>query len=356
MARHRKIDVGMWGDGKFRSLSSPAPNAQTLWVYLLTGPHTTAAPGLFSAGEASLSEAIGWSLRSFRRCFSELVEREMVRSDWSSRVVWIPRAVNYNPPESANVVRAWRKAIVEIPECELRDEAEASLREASLYPEVFDEPIRVDKRGRTRVGDASAAPRSPEPSPMASPKDAAEPSGNRATEATGNRTAEPSGILGELFPGAFPEGCRGGIGESGAGTGAGTGEREKADGPARAGRPFPSPRQLIEAWNANRGDLPEARALPPGREKAARARLKAEPDLERWATAVRRLASLPHIVGQSWVTVDFLLRPDSLTRVEEGKYDRPFRAGNGAHITPPSFRNEGETGASKLDGIPVEEV
>jgi hypothetical protein len=41
--------------------------------------------------------------------------------------------------------------------------------------------------------------------------------------------------------------------------------------------------------------------------------------------AVRHLAALPHLAGQAWVTLDFLLKPDSLTRIEEGRYDRPFR-------------------------------
>ncbi len=321
MARHRKIDVGMWGDGKFRSLSKPRPNAQTLWIYLLTGPHTTAAPGLFSEGEAGLAEAIGWSLRAFRSAFFELEKREMVRADWSSRVVWIPRAVNYNPPESPNVVKAWRKAIAEIPECELRDEAIRTLRESCLYPDVFDEPLWVDGRGRTRVGTPKPLPASPKPSPNPSPMPSPKASGSDDTEPSGNDARKPSGFPGSLFPGSLPEGFE----ESGAGTGTGT-EREGSGSSASPGARAPSPRQLLEGWNANRGALPEAKALPPGREKAARARLKTVPDLERWAAAVRRLAALPHLLGQSWVTLDFLLRPDSLTKVEEGRYDRPFRS------------------------------
>ena len=44
----------MWGDKSFRELSAPQPCGQALWIYLLTGPHTTPLPGLFMAGEAGL--------------------------------------------------------------------------------------------------------------------------------------------------------------------------------------------------------------------------------------------------------------------------------------------------------------
>lgn len=160
MARHRKIDVKMWGDERFVALSRPKPNAQMLWVFLLTGPQTTAAPGLFSAGEAALAEALDWPLPAFRKCFQEIAAREMAKADWRARVVWIPKAVLYNPAENQNTVKAWRKAIAEIPECALRDEAEVALKAASGFPEVFELGIEEDERGRLRFGSAKP-PRNP---------------------------------------------------------------------------------------------------------------------------------------------------------------------------------------------------
>src|SRR4051812_43704971 len=41
----------------YMSLSKPQPNGQTLWVYLLTGAHPTAVPGLSTVGAAALAEA-----------------------------------------------------------------------------------------------------------------------------------------------------------------------------------------------------------------------------------------------------------------------------------------------------------
>ncbi len=130
MSRHRKIDVRMWGDSKFRALSRSKPNAQTLWIYLLTGPHTTSIPGLFSAGEAGLAEAIGWPLSGFRAAFAEIESQGMARADWDARVVWIRRAVVYNFPESPNVVKSWRPYLDEIAECPLKAEACDVLRAA----------------------------------------------------------------------------------------------------------------------------------------------------------------------------------------------------------------------------------
>jgi hypothetical protein len=126
--RYRKISVRIWGDEKFRRLSKPKPNAQSLWFYLLTGPHTSALPGVFVSGEASLAEALGWSVKDFRRCFSELVAAGMAKAEWSHRVVWLPKAVNHNAPESPNVVKSWRVALDEVPECHLKYEAASALK------------------------------------------------------------------------------------------------------------------------------------------------------------------------------------------------------------------------------------
>lgn len=128
MSRYGKIDKKIWGDAKFRALSRPQPNAQTLWIYLLTGPHTTSIPGIFVAGEAGLAEAIGWPLRGFRKAFEEILALQMLEVDLSSRVIWIPKAVTYNPPESPNVVKSWRPYWEEIPECDLKLKAFQSLK------------------------------------------------------------------------------------------------------------------------------------------------------------------------------------------------------------------------------------
>ena len=109
------------------------PNAQTLMIYLLCGPHTSVLPGLFVSGQAALAEALEWPVAEFRRCFAELADAGIAKADWSARVVWLPKAARHNPPDNPNVVKSWQKALDIIPECELKREAACAL-EAFLQP------------------------------------------------------------------------------------------------------------------------------------------------------------------------------------------------------------------------------
>lgn len=152
--RYRKISTRMWADARFLSLSVPPPNGQSLWLYLLTGPHTNNIPGLFVAGEAMLAEALGWDVEGFREAFSELsVEvvahdlteaqtiasrrgsadghsEPMVKVDWNHRVVFLPASIKHNEPASPNVVKGWRVAWSEVPDCPLKLQAWESLHDS----------------------------------------------------------------------------------------------------------------------------------------------------------------------------------------------------------------------------------
>ena len=110
--------------------------------------------------------------------------------------------------------------------------------------------------------------------------------------------------------------------------GEGEGEGEgKEEGESSAPARRPSPKTLLETWNRDRGPLPEAKGLSGPRERHARTRLGETPDLERWAAAVRRISRSPFCLGSNdrgWrATFDWLLQPDTLLKVEEGKYDPP---------------------------------
>ena len=140
----------MYGDDKFRRLSAPQPNAQTLWVYLLTGPHTTCIPGLFQAGPASLAESLGWPLKALNRFLQEILDQHMMKVDRATRLVWIPKACEHNVPENPNVVKHWRATWHDLPECTLKDEVEAALKAftkglgesfAKAFGEVLGKPL-----------------------------------------------------------------------------------------------------------------------------------------------------------------------------------------------------------------------
>jgi hypothetical protein len=141
----------MWGDEKFSSLSRPKPNGQSLWQYLLTGPHTTALPCAFMSGEASLAEALDWPIAGFRKAFQELFTKGMVQYDWKARLVFIPNALRHNPPENPNVVIGWKSAFDELPDCPLKklvySAIQAYLRtlvQVKGFSEAFLKPFHED--------------------------------------------------------------------------------------------------------------------------------------------------------------------------------------------------------------------
>lgn len=146
MSRYRKIEVRTWSDEKFRELSPIPPSGQGLWFFLLTGPHTTAIPGLFRAGRAAMAEELNWDQKDFDKAFQEVSWQGMAKADFKAKLVWLPKAIQHNKPESPNVVRGWRVELDLLPECDLKREAIAGIREAlegagPSYVEAFDEVL-----------------------------------------------------------------------------------------------------------------------------------------------------------------------------------------------------------------------
>lgn len=126
---YRKVYVRIWSDERFLRLSPLPPSGQSLWLYLLTGPHTTSLPGLFQIGEASLAESLGWSTEALREAFAEALREGLAKASPKARLIWLPNALRYNEPASPNVVRSWRHNLALLPPCDVRDEAVTALRD-----------------------------------------------------------------------------------------------------------------------------------------------------------------------------------------------------------------------------------
>jgi hypothetical protein len=124
---YSRVTRRMWLSKDFRSLSAPKPNAQTLWLRLLTGPELGQIPGLFRMTQAGLAEALGWPLFAFQRCLKEITDKGMATHDKASSLMWVPKAIHHNAPDNSNVVLGWRQAWKELPDCGLRDEASVYL-------------------------------------------------------------------------------------------------------------------------------------------------------------------------------------------------------------------------------------
>lgn len=169
VARYRKVLVTTWDDPAFRALSAIAPCGQGLLLYLKTGPHTGAIPGLSRVGRAALAEELGWELEAFEEAFEEAFQQGLAKADWKARVMWLPGELQHNRPESPNVVKAWASAAALIPDCDLKREALAATREAlSAMGDAF-----------AKAWDEASAEPSPKPSAKPSPKASPKPRANQ---------------------------------------------------------------------------------------------------------------------------------------------------------------------------------
>jgi hypothetical protein len=149
--RYRKVEVSTYSDEKFLQLTPVKPSGQSLWFYLLTGKHTTAIPGLSGLGLLTLAEQLRWPLPMLKKHWLEIERLGMGKADWDAPCIWLPKAHLYNEPESPNVVRAWMKALKEIPACRLRDEAVSALKaytegRGEAFAEAFEEPFPQPSR------------------------------------------------------------------------------------------------------------------------------------------------------------------------------------------------------------------
>lgn len=195
MARYKKIHCKMYGDEKFRQLSRPQPNAQTLWVYLLTGPETTSIPGLIVSGESAMAESLAWPVPAFRKVLKELTDQTMVITDWSAKVVFVPNAIAYNEPESPNVIKSWRKAFDEVPDSALKQQALARVASFTegmgkgfqeAFRKAFDKPYRKAIGSPPLISSSSSSSIPPNPH-----------GGNGGAEVGGISASDPVGTSGD---------------------------------------------------------------------------------------------------------------------------------------------------------------
>lgn len=111
----RQLSVLIWNDDKFPLLSD---DAQIVFFHLLTTPHTTAF-GLFKGGVATLAEEKRWDIERYRKALKVLLEQKMVRYDKAALLLYIPRALKYNPP-TASALKLWSEVFVGLPSSPLK--------------------------------------------------------------------------------------------------------------------------------------------------------------------------------------------------------------------------------------------
>jgi hypothetical protein len=186
--RFRKVYVRVWRDEKFRALTKVAPSGQALFLHLLTSPRSCSAPGLIEGTENGMAADLKWTGRAFRKAFGELSRAGMALADWPAGLVWLPKAIEYNEPESPNVIRSWGKALAELPECGLKTQA---LEQYGLHVLTMGEGFRKAFRQTFPEALAKVSPNQDQdqeqeqespPSPPRKPRSPSTPSGARASE------------------------------------------------------------------------------------------------------------------------------------------------------------------------------
>lgn len=120
---YRKVSVCAWSDLKVRNLSALKPSGQAMFLMLLVGPQTTNIPGVQPVGRMAFAEILGWELEDFDEAFGEALDEGLVEADWKARLVFVPKAIKHNLPQSPNVVKSWAFTWSLVPECELKNKA-----------------------------------------------------------------------------------------------------------------------------------------------------------------------------------------------------------------------------------------
>jgi hypothetical protein len=111
-----------------------------------------------------MAEELGWEVEAFDKAFQEVFAQGMVKADFKARLVWLPKAVIHNKPESPNVVRGWRTELAMLPECALKAEALEALR---AHLEMVGNPYAA--AFFSLFGDAALPPEKALPKPSAKP-------------------------------------------------------------------------------------------------------------------------------------------------------------------------------------------
>jgi len=144
--------MGTWGDKRVRDLSPLVPSGQGLFIMLMIGPQTTNMPGVQPVGRLGFAEMLDWEPEAFDKAFAEVFGQGLVKADWKARLVFVPKAIQHNLPQSPNVVKSWASTWARVPDCDLKREAWETLYAAlqelgESFAEAFEAACPLDSDG-----------------------------------------------------------------------------------------------------------------------------------------------------------------------------------------------------------------
>jgi len=113
-------------------------SAKTLAVYLLCNRHRT-TEGLYRLPKAYIWGDLGWTPERLVEPFTELLEVDFIKYDDKASVVFVAKALRWQPPDNPNQMKHAVKLLRQLPESPLFDEL---LRAAEEYAPRFAEQLR----------------------------------------------------------------------------------------------------------------------------------------------------------------------------------------------------------------------
>ena len=111
MAKYRKIDPRIWNDVKFRSLGH---DAQYIFMYLLTSPHSTAW-GAYVIDDLYIQADTGMSAKRVSESVSELLDLGLILRCKKTRLICFPNWFKFNRPENERSAKACLNGILSMP-------------------------------------------------------------------------------------------------------------------------------------------------------------------------------------------------------------------------------------------------
>jgi hypothetical protein len=287
VARYRKVDLRIWNDAKFMSLTE---RGKLVFLFLITHPNLTMV-GALRGTISGLASEYGISSQAFGEAFGEAFRKTMVKVDSKACLIWLPNFLKYNKPESPNVVKSWPDSFDLLPECDLKDE---------IYEHVKDFVEGLTKAFREAYAEAFG-----EAFRKAMPNHKHQHKHEHEHERT--LLSPQRQVAGDPEVAIAP------------------------DLPA----PEVSPQDFAEAWNRMRGPLPGIREFTKSRQAKLRVRITQGLTLESFEAVIKQCLETPFLRGENkrgWmVDFDWLIENDTnMAKVMEGSY-----SSSGAQTDPP---------------------
>ena len=268
--RYRRVSSEFWNDAKVLGLSNEGKLA---FLFVLTHPSMTSL-GMMRGTIPGLAAELGWTSKALLEAFSEAFTEGMAQVSTEAPLIVIPNFLKHNKPESPNVVKSWAKILPGLPDCALKAE---HLQRVKAFTEG------LGKAFAKAYPKACPIPRTQNPEPYI------EISKEISLSESEDEDAQTDPTLTRL-------------------------------------------QELKDAWNA----MAKANGLSTIREwgkstattsRAAMARARVR-DPDWWAAHTEALAAIPRcsfLLGKNprgWkADADWFVKPDSLTKILEGKYD-----------------------------------